>query len=295
MCISAFNLYLLSTLANPVETSLKWEPEKQCKRNKTQMPGIFHQLASCLLVTRGQSWRLDVKDKDWTQIREVNLPPKLLQLRGEPRSRRRRVCACAPGPQVGATGARLAGLPSPQGVPALALRPGPLGTDLSSRVPGVLIPAKSALARMAHTVAAGEDRCPERRAGLAAGALDPLYPQVPGDPWRALQDAPHPTSPGRGAMLPAEKPLTFGTRTTVYRQERKPGTSFVNVISHFLETHRDLIPLLAFVLQNISQVGPGRGQMLYLRLEFYLVCGPGGYSPLLIWMKDNIKEPVKMS
>lgn len=62
-------------------------------------------------------------------------------------------------------------------------------------------------------------------------------------------------------MLPAEKPLTFGTRTTVYRQERKPGTSFVNVISHFLETHRDLIPLLAFVLHVSYLWGEGASRL----------------------------------
>lgn len=35
--------------------------------------------------------------------------------------------------------------------------------------------------------------------------------------------------------------------------------------------------------------------MLYLRLEFYLVSGPLGYSPQLIRIKVDIKEPVKMS
>lgn len=62
-------------------------------------------------------------------------------------------------------------------------------------------------------------------------------------------------------MLPAEKPLTFGTRTTVNRQERKPGTSFVNVIFHFLETHRDLIPLLVFVLQVSNLWGEGASEL----------------------------------
>lgn len=38
---------------------------------------------------------------------------------------------------------------------------------------------------------AGEDRCPERRAGSVAGALAPLHPQDPADPGRPLQDAFH--------------------------------------------------------------------------------------------------------
>ncbi|CAO2613575.1 hypothetical protein LEMLEM_LOCUS16139 [Lemmus lemmus] len=145
--------------------------------------------------------------------------------RGAPKPPPQRVCP-RPSPQVGAAGARLAGLPSPQGVPVLALCPDPLGTDLSNRVPGGPpgphpLPPRSL---NSCNVCAGES-------GACCGR------------WRG------PLPGAQSRMLSAEKPLKFGTSSTVNRQERKPETLFVNVLFHFQKTHEDLIPLLVFVLQ----------------------------------------------